>query len=340
MNKELNFGIETYTSENEIDWLNNLARIIQKDHYLYTVTTGNKVLRKIQVAPGFKDCELYVGDFVGLHWEGGEFYIDQLYERKNAITKASSHAAKSYHVHSYEQILATNVDQLFIMIASDQRFTLSKFERYMLIFNQKNLQLNILLSKADDEEKTLEIIKTISLHYPKVKIRPVSIYHKKTIQQVKEALDPGKTAMFVGASGAGKSTLINALLEVDLQLTDVVRRDGKGKHTTTVTKMFYVKETNTYLIDSPGFKTISTTKEMDGDILFASIYNLARNCKFADCSHQHEPHCAVMQAVEEGTLSAQLLERYVIYEKKLTGYAKYEEAKKLKEQNRYKRMKK
>src|SRR5699024_6653114 len=153
--------------------------IIQKDHYLYTITTGSKVLHKIQVAPGFKDSELYVGDFVRLHWEDSECYIDLLYERKNAITKASSNVAKSYHVHSYEQILATNVDQLFIMIATDQRFTLSKFERYMLIFNQKNLQLNILISKADDEEKTLEMIKTISLHHPKVKIRPVSMYHKE-----------------------------------------------------------------------------------------------------------------------------------------------------------------
>lgn len=325
-----NYGIEEYLYENTIDTSSNVARIIQKNNNLYTIATINRIIPKVKVANKFSDESFYVGDFVVYHFHDNDYYLEKLLERKNIISKASSHAAKSYHVHSYEQILATNVDQLYIVIAADQRFTLSKLERYLMTFNQENLELNILLSKADYIEEAKEIIEIIHATYPEVKITPVSIYQQGTIQQVKDSLYTRKTAMFIGASGVGKSTLINHLIGNHKESTNLVRSDGKGKHTTTVTKMVYLEETCSFLIDSPGFKTISTTKEIDGQVLFGEIQELGKWCKFNDCTHKHEPGCAVKRAVKEGEISKEQFSRYSYYEKKLRGQKKHEKAKELK----------
>lgn len=340
MNTKFKLNLEMYANENGIDTTDYLARIVQKDYFLYTIATKTEIISNVKIAPQLIHDELYVGDFVAFNWKDQDCYIEQVFKRKNMVSKAFSHAAKSYHDSSYEQILATNVDQLFIVLAADQRFTLPKLERYLLTFQQQSLNLNILLSKADYVEETKGIIELIASYYPKINIMSVSIYQNESIRQLKDRLEQGKTAMFIGASGVGKSSLINKLLRKSSEKTNLVRTDGKGKHTTTVTKMLHVDETNSYLIDSPGFKAISTTKEMDGSVLFEDIQNLAIHCKFNNCTHQHEPSCAVLHAIELGELSAAQLERYAIYEKKLNGTSQYEKSKKLKKHKNAKPKKK
>ncbi|MDW0117010.1 ribosome small subunit-dependent GTPase A [Sporosarcina thermotolerans] len=335
MFEQKNFGIKKYVNENPINSHSDIARVIQKNNHLYTIATIDKIIPRVKVAHKLTDKDFYVGDFVMFNWQDDDYYLEELLQRKNVISKASSHAAKSYHVKSYEQILATNVDQLYILIAADQRFTLSKLERYLMTFNQEKLELNILISKADYIEETKEIIETIHSNYPKVKITSVSMHQGESIQLVKDTLYSGKTAMFIGASGVGKSTLINYLTNNRSEDTNSVRTDGKGKHTTTVTKMLYLEETDSLLIDSPGFKTISTTNEVDGNILFAEIQDLAKYCKFNDCTHNHESGCAVIRAVEDGELSTEQLSRYSLYEKKLRGQLKYENMKQLKKQKKF-----
>lgn len=332
MLEQKNFGVKNFIMKNPGSTIENIARVIQKNNHLYTIATLEQIIFQVSVAHKRIDKDFYVGDFVLFNQQGDEYVLEELLERENIISKASSHAAKSYHVSSYEQILATNVDQLYIVIAADQRFTLSKFERYMMTFHQEHVELAILLSKADYEEETREIIETIHLSYPDVKIMPVSMHKPETIQQVKDSLRSRRTAMFIGASGVGKSTLVNDLTNSHSEYTNLVRTDGKGKHTTTVTKMLYLDETDSVLIDSPGFKTISTTKEMDGSILFAEIQHLGEQCKFSDCTHNHEPGCAVIQAVEDGDLSADQLGRYALYEKKLRCQQKHENKKQMKKQ--------
>src|SRR5699024_2535008 len=272
-----NFGIEEYVNELDIESSDNVGRIIQKNNHLYTIATINRIIPKVKSAynEGF-----FVGDFVLFNCQDDDCHLKQLLDRKNVISKASSHAAKSYHVRSYEQTIAANVDQLYILIAADQRFTLSKLERYLMTFNQETIEMNILISKADYMDGTKEITDMIHATYPGLKITPISTYQQDMIQDVKDSLSSRNTAMFIGASGVGKSTLINHLIGNQIEETNVVRNDGKGKHTTTVTKMVYVADTDSFLIDSPGFKTISTTKEMDGKILFEEIQELGRYCKF------------------------------------------------------------
>src|SRR5699024_9623006 len=128
---------------------------------------------------------------------------------------------------------------------------------------------------------------------------PISMYQEETLEELKSLLVEGSTSMFIGASGAGKSTLVNSLTGLNEDTKDV-RDDGKGKHTTTHTKLIPLEETESYLIDTPGFKTISTTAEIGLEALFQPIYDKMNECKFNDCSHKHEPGCAVIEAVESG----------------------------------------
>lgn len=335
MLKDKNFGVKNFIRENRGSTTENIGRIIQKNNHLYTIATLDQIIHHVKAAHKLKDKDFYVGDFVLFNQQDDECLLVELLERKSVISKASSHAAKSYHVTSFEQILATNVDQLYIVIAADQRFTLSKFERYMMTFHQEHVELIVLLSKADYEVETKDITRTIHASYANVKIMPVSIHQPETVQKVKDSLMNGQTAMFIGASGVGKSTLVNDLTNDLTEDTNVVRTDGKGKHTTTVTKMLYMHETDSVLIDSPGFKTISTTREMDGSILFAEIQDLGEHCKFTDCTHNHEPGCAVIQAVKDGDLSAEQVARYGLYEKKLKGMQKHENRKQMKKQKVY-----
>jgi len=336
MFQDTHYGIESYVSENSINTDSFVARIIQKNNYLYTIATHKHIIPDVVVAHDI-GMVLYVGDYVTYKMQDGECFLVELLERKNVISKASSHAAKSYHVNTYEQILATNVDQLYIIMAADQRFTLSKLERYVMTFNQPDLDINILISKADYLNETEQITKIVHSTYPHLHITPVSIYRPETIHQIKNTLCSGKTALFIGASGVGKSSLINCLIGHQSEDTDSVRSDGKGKHTTSVTKMVYVKGTDSFLIDSPGFKTIDTTLDMDGEMLFNEIQVLGIYCKFNDCTHTHEPGCAVKRAVNEGELSKEQLDRYAIHLKKLKGQRKHEDMKSFRKQKKFAR---
>ncbi|MFC3899607.1 ribosome small subunit-dependent GTPase A [Aliicoccus persicus] len=314
------YGISRYEDEFGLE---NVGRIIEKRHYYYDVFYNGRVLRNIEKVRKLYETSIVVGDFVSLANYEGVTYIDALNERKSKVSKQSSHASKSFNENHDEQLLAANVDQVFILIAADQRFTLSKFERYYAVFNQPNIDLHVLISKADYVENMITIIDEISSVYPNIMITPISMNQEETIESVKALIEKYSTSMFIGASGVGKSTLVNALSGVG-ELTNDVRSDGKGKHTTTHTKLIPLEETSSYLIDTPGFKTISTTAEIGLEALFQPIYDKMNECKFNDCSHKHEPGCAVIAAVESGDISEVLYERYLVNEKKFEGQLKHE----------------
>lgn len=337
MQKIDDFGIGNYIQGNNITE-GLIGRVIERNHHMFDVATAEQLMSSVQLVSRLYDADVVVGDFVSIIKIDEHIFINEIYPRTTIISKQFSEASKSMKVNQNEQSLAANVDQLFILIAADQRFTLGKFERYMMAFNREEIDINILVSKADYTDKTLEIITDISMTYPDITITPISIYHPHTIEEVKSRILQGKTAMFIGASGAGKSTLINMLNSNEL-ITNEVRSDGKGKHTTTVTTMIYMKETDSYLIDSPGFKTISTTNEMDFEVLYEPIFRLKNNCKFNDCTHTHEPGCAVKLAVDEGEINESLYERYLINEKKIIGELKHEANKEKKKERNLKKKK-
>lgn len=324
------YGIQTYkeTLDNNADY--SIARVIEKTNYIYSIVTEDKDHFKAQTVANLSTSDIFVGDYVTYTDFDNEYVIISVLPRTSTVSKGTSHALKSYHVNEQEQILATNVDQIFILIAANQRFTLPKFERYVLTFYQEEIELHILISKGDYLDLANNILNTIKSVYPEFKVTIFSNIEEESLQNVTELFKTNCTSVLLGASGVGKSTLINNLINNDNVITNDVRVDGKGRHTTTTTKMFYSSLTDSYLIDSPGFKTISTTNNIDSTILFQDIYDLSDHCKFNDCTHIHEPYCAVLGAVEDGIINEEYYKRYREHLRVTTGLLRHEQRKKLK----------
>lgn len=321
----IDYGIKEYIKMNKLPENLNMYRIVNKSRADFKIADNKNNILNIKVTSN--NDSLVVGDFVELIQFDNENYIKKSYERMSIVSKAANTTKKDYSYNDNEQILASNVDQIFILIAADQRFTLSKFERYLLTFGNMAEDVVVLISKSDYDDNSQNIVKTIKEVYPNIRVRPYSIYNESTLIDIKLLFKENKTAILVGSSGAGKSTLSNYLLSKKDIVTQDVRSDGKGKHTTTSSTLYYLPETNSYLIDTPGFKAISTSREIDEDILFEEINNLSKMCKFNDCKHETEPGCAVKKAIESGKLSSDVYSRYLINKDKELKFKRFEEKK-------------
>ncbi len=304
---EIDYGIKKYFENKDID-IKNIYRIINRTNNYFILANG---IDSIKININMRNEEFIIGDFVELGELDNEIFIIRRFERKSLVTKASNTTKKSYMYNDEEQNLASNVNQVFILVAADQRFTLSKFERYLLTFNNMADETIVIISKSDFEENTYKIISKIERVYPEIKIYESSIYDDEKMNNIIKLFNKGETSIFVASSGAGKSTLTNYLLDNKTIERKDVRSDGKGKHTTTSSTIYYSNKTDSYIIDTPGFKTITTHREIDDDILFYKINELSNQCKFNDCKHETEPGCAIHKAIENGEVSEELYERYL-----------------------------
>ena len=212
------------------------------------------------------------------------------------------------------QLAASNVDTLFIVTSCNADFNIGRLERYLIMANQAGTTPVIVLTKADttDDAGTFEQ-QARALH----RDLPVIVLNARSADAVSELMPwcgISQTVALVGSSGVGKSTLVNTLAgpaSDTMQKTGSIREhDAKGRHTTTARSLHAISGGG-WVIDTPGIRTLYVSDATDGiDILFAEIADLAPLCKFRDCTHAHEPGCAVQAAVASGTLAADRLERW------------------------------
>lgn len=285
------------------------GRVVSETRQSYQIGLADGQI--ITVKKRYGEPDYVVGDLVQLSEQKGRLVIDGLLVRERLVKKAVNQSLKDYRKSGASQILASNVDQLFILIALDQNFSLSKLERFILVFQQDGQDLHVLLTKKDLCPNVDEQLAHLSSLYPKVHFTALSIFDDQSLAAVKRQLIPQKIGLMIGASGAGKSSLLNRLLGRDLERTKVVKkRDGKGQHTTTGTTLHVLEELDYCLIDSPGFKGIDSQEAVVATSLFEDIVALAGSCKFSDCRHQTEPACAVKAAVARRDLDQEKLDRY------------------------------
>jgi ribosome biogenesis GTPase len=212
-----------------------------------------------------------------------------------------------------EQIMATNVDTVFVFAALNQDYNIRKIERMLILVWESNATPVILLSKADlcdAIEQKVEEVQSVAIG---VAIHAISAWHPKTLDALQTYRGSGKTIALLGSSGVGKSTLINLLVGEDLMKVSAVRdRDDRGKHTTTHREMIFLSD-GTAIIDMPGMREFQLLDHQEGiHFTFEDIEQMAVTCRFSNCTHENEPGCAVMEAIEEGTLP---IERWMNYRK-------------------------
>jgi ribosome biogenesis GTPase len=210
------------------------------------------------------------------------------------------------------QVLAANVDMAWILTGLGRDVNPRRIERYLALAAAGGVEPLVLVTKADLPEPPLEpalgALRAVAGGAP---VLPISARTGDGVDALASMLAPDRTAVLLGSSGAGKSTLANALLGGDYLATAAVREDDdRGRHTTSHRELFELPGGGA-LIDTPGLRAVAVTDAPDGaDGPFADIAELARGCRFGDCTHTSEPDCAVRAAVDAGDLEPARLESY------------------------------
>jgi ribosome biogenesis GTPase len=247
----------------------------------------------------------------------GDKYVDESNEQASTISQVIPRYSKisrmSAGTDSGEQLLAANVDFVFIVTSANSDFSVNRLQRYVLLSRSGNTQPVIILSKTDlvDHELLGSIIEQIHDAFPDLPYACISSISGSGVDQVRGLISAGQTAVFVGSSGVGKSTLVNKLLARHLQRTQDVRQaDEKGRHTTSGSGLFFLS-TGGMIIDTPGLREVQVLGDASElQSIMPTVAEFARNCKFADCTHGQEPGCAVQIALSDGSLSHQEFANY------------------------------
>lgn len=256
-----------------------------------------------------------VGDEVLLRLDGDQTWLDAVLPRRNAVTRASVEPGSSH-----QQVLAANVDVLAICEPCQPAPAAGRVERLLALAWECGAQPAVLLTKADldpDIDRTTTEVSALALGATVV---PVSVPSGQGLDAVSALTSPGQALALLGPSGAGKSTLLNALLGHQAMVTSHVRDDGKGRHTTAHREL-HVLGDGSYVMDTPGLRSIGLASADGLDQVFAEIGELAESCRFTDCEHRTEPGCAVLAAIESGTLLPRRLDSF----RKLLREAAYQE---------------
>lgn len=212
-----------------------------------------------------------------------------------------------------EQVIATNVDTVFLVSGLDGDFNLRRIERYLVLVWESAATPVIVLNKADlcpNLEEQLAAVEAIALGVP---IVIVSATHQQGIEQLKPYLQPGQTIALLGSSGVGKSTITNLLKGEAVQAVQVVReRDDRGKHTTTHRELIPLPS-GALIIDTPGMRELQVWSGVEAlPETFTDIEELAQQCRFRNCQHDQEPGCAIQEALARGQVE---LGRFLNYQK-------------------------
>jgi ribosome biogenesis GTPase len=290
--------------------------VIKSTGSWYTVKSNDGVIHNCRIKGRFRmdgirtTNPISVGDKVDFEEETEANVIVKIHDRKNYIIRKSSNLSK------HSQIIAANIDQAFLIVTVNYPLTTTTFiDRFLAAAEAYRIPVNLIFNKIDRyRPNDVKRLGELKFTYEKIGYKCFEISAKKGLHLdiIREALK-GKINLLSGHSGVGKSTLINAIQPgLDLKTGEISEAHSQGKHTTTFSEMFEL-DFEGYIIDTPGirgFGTIDMGKE-EMSHFFPEIFKTSAHCQFNNCTHVHEPKCAVKAAVEIGEICMTRYESYL-----------------------------
>jgi ribosome biogenesis GTPase len=255
-----------------------------------------------------------VGDWVAINYLESEkkATVGAVLQRKSKFVRKAAGDMTGL------QILASNIETVFLVSGLDREFNLRRLERYLALAWDSGGAPVIILNKTDLCDDLDSKITSVEKIAPEVPILPLSAKQSKDLSPLTEYLGASETAVLLGSSGVGKSTIINRLIGEQVQSVQEVREDdSRGRHTTTQRELF-ILDNGGLIIDTPGLRELQLWDSSEGvQETFDEIEELAQFCHFRDCRHVNEPNCEVRKAVQEGELSRERYESYLKLQKEL-----------------------
>jgi ribosome biogenesis GTPase len=210
-----------------------------------------------------------------------------------------------------EQMIAANVDTLFIVASCNQDFSVARLERYLVLAREVGVNPVVVLTKTDLTDTPDAFAAAARAIEPGVRVETVNGRDPASVSCLAPWCGKGETVALLGSSGVGKSTLVNTLRGSDGIATQAIRAaDGTGRHTTTVREMHRL-DSGGWLLDTPGMRELHLSDAATGiSEVFDDILLVAQGCRFSDCGHGGEPGCAIRAAISEGTLTSERVNRW------------------------------
>jgi ribosome biogenesis GTPase / thiamine phosphate phosphatase len=289
-------------------------------------TAGGAVRSRLPGRQMHDGLEVAVGDWVGL----GDGLVRTVVPRRSAIVRNAAGLATT------AQTLAANVDLAFVVSSLGPDLEPRRIERYLVTIWESGASPEIVLTKADRLDDPAELVAEVEAVAVGVPVHVVSALTGQGCDALRARIAAGTTAVLIGSSGVGKSTLVNRWLGEEVMATTETREDDdEGRHTTTH-RQILVLPGGGLVIDTPGLREIQLWDAGAEalDATFADVEELAADCRFGDCTHTHEPDCAVLAAVESGELASDRLQSWRKLQRELRAIALRHDIRLRKEESR------
>jgi ribosome biogenesis GTPase len=304
--------LSAYVTENNLSSF-SIGRVTQEHRERYVVSDGvnefeSEITGNLRFSANSRADFPAVGDWVAMiTYDSAQAIIHKILPRRSILERQ---AVGNF---GEIQIISTNIDVALIIQAINNNFSINRLERYLTICYSANIEPVLVISKIDlsTEKEIQSAISDLEKRDKKVKHILLSNTTLKGLDQILDFIQKGKTYCVVGSSGVGKSTLINNLLKKNLLKTGQISYStNKGKHITDHRELF-VLENGGIIIDTPGMRELGMTDNTEGNkITFQEIFDISFMCKFPDCNHINETGCAVIEALNNGTIDKNSYDNY------------------------------
>lgn len=304
--------ITTYLQDNDLSNF-TIGRVTQEHRERYIVSTGDyeydaEITGNLRFSANSRADFPAIGDWVTMTiYDSDLAIIHKILPRKSVLER------QAVGKFGEKQIISTNIDVAFIIQSINNDFSINRLERYLTICYTTNIEPILVISKIDlsTENDIKNAINKLDTREKKVKYILLSNLTHQGLDQILDFLQKGKTYCVVGSSGVGKSSLINNLLKRNILKTGHISQStNKGRHITDHRELF-VLDNGGIIIDTPGMKELGMTDDTEGiKTTFQEIYSLSLKCKFSDCKHINETGCAVIEALNIGTIDKDSLDNF------------------------------